>query len=377
MRLIIAGSRDFNDYDSLSYFVEQFIKDNDLTYDDLEIVSGHCKGVDLLGEQFAEEHNIPIKVFPANWKKYGRAAGPMRNTEMIKYANESNSGAVLAFWDGESKGTANTIRNSEKAGLLVETILYSETVVAAELFEGIYQNAEEELVFNFEDDQEGDIISLTRNKIYSSKHKGNVYYYGYRLNPQTPKSIRDKFLKYIKTDEATRTEEVSELINKCLDNFYEDIETNKIDLIVKIPSGGNLVNLIVNEINSNFESIDSITLEKRPTIEVEVDYDKYINSGRPKTQEQIDEFKKSMSAALKRQDPDLAFEIKQISTKYRGYIKQIFNFGRDQYDLTNVSNILIIDDIATSKNSLTMAAKLLREAGYAGNIYLFSLFRNS
>ena len=84
-----------------------------------------------------------------------------------------------------------------------------------------------------------------------------------------------------------------------------------------------------------------------------------------------------MSAALKRQDPDLAFEIKQISTKYRGYIKQIFNFGRDQYDLTNVSNILIIDDIATSKNSLTMAAKLLREAGYAGNIYLFSLFRNS
>lgn len=184
-------------------------------------------------------------------------------------------------------------------------------------------------------------------------------------------------MKYIKTDEATRTDEVSELINKCLDNFYEDIETNKIDLIVKIPSGGNLVNLIVNEINSNFESIDSITLEKRPTIEVEVDYDKYINSGRPKTQEQIDEFKKSMSAALKRQDSDLAFEIKQISTKYRGYIKQIFNFGRDQYDLTNVSNILIIDDIATSKNSLTMAAKLLREAGYAGNIYLFSLFRNS
>ncbi len=69
-----------------------------------EIVSGTCKGVDQLGEEWAGRKGIPVKRFPADWNQYGRRAGPLRNREMAKYAD-----ALIAIWDGESRGTKNMI----------------------------------------------------------------------------------------------------------------------------------------------------------------------------------------------------------------------------------------------------------------------------
>lgn len=69
-----------------------------------EIVSGTCEGVDQLGEEWAERHGIPVKRFPADWKKYGRRAGPLRNQTMASYAD-----ALIAIWDGKSKGTRSMI----------------------------------------------------------------------------------------------------------------------------------------------------------------------------------------------------------------------------------------------------------------------------
>jgi hypothetical protein len=73
-----------------------------------EIVSGGAKGADTLGEQFAQTHNLPCKIFPADWKKYGRAAGPKRNAQMAEYANYG-----VALWDGKSRGTANMIKRMD------------------------------------------------------------------------------------------------------------------------------------------------------------------------------------------------------------------------------------------------------------------------
>ena len=69
-----------------------------------EVVCGGAKGVDSLGKQWAEEHQVPVTMFPANWEKYGKSAGPKRNQEMAEYAE-----ALIAVWDGKSRGTKSMI----------------------------------------------------------------------------------------------------------------------------------------------------------------------------------------------------------------------------------------------------------------------------
>lgn len=73
----------------------------------IEIVSGGARGADKLGEKYAREKNYPIKSFPAEWQKYGKSAGPIRNAKMVDYAN-----VCVAFWDRESKGTHDMIMRS-------------------------------------------------------------------------------------------------------------------------------------------------------------------------------------------------------------------------------------------------------------------------
>ena len=114
-RLIVAGSRDFDDYDLLSERLSFFLASKDPR--EVKIVSGGAKGADALGERFAEEHGIQLKVFRAEWDLHGRSAGPIRNVAMAKYAD-----ALVAFWDGQSKGTAHMIKMARKKGLLVRVV---------------------------------------------------------------------------------------------------------------------------------------------------------------------------------------------------------------------------------------------------------------
>ena len=73
-----------------------------------EFISGMAEGADILGEKYAEEHDYPVRKFPAKWAVYGKSAGFRRNEEMVSYASYGK-GVLFAFWDGESKGTKNTI----------------------------------------------------------------------------------------------------------------------------------------------------------------------------------------------------------------------------------------------------------------------------
>lgn len=112
MRTIVAGSRDFSDYKLLKGIL--------LCYPDITtIVSGRARGADSLGERFALEQGIPIDLYPADWKKYGKSAGYRRNIEMAK-----NADRLVAFWDGESRGTKHMIDISEKEELEVYIINY-------------------------------------------------------------------------------------------------------------------------------------------------------------------------------------------------------------------------------------------------------------
>jgi hypothetical protein len=103
MRVIIAGSRGFNDYERVKR--ELLPVHGFLT----EIVSGCAPGADRLGERYACEHGLLVKCFRPKWDELGRAAGPVRNFEMASYADRA-----IVFWDGVSPGTRSLIAEMEK-----------------------------------------------------------------------------------------------------------------------------------------------------------------------------------------------------------------------------------------------------------------------
>lgn len=113
MNIIIAGCRDFTDYEFLKFSCEQVITSLN-PQDKVAIVSGCARGADQLGERFAKEKGFEILKYPANWHEHGKAAGPMRNSEM------ANAGHVLiAFPIGESKGTRDMISKARAKNLRV------------------------------------------------------------------------------------------------------------------------------------------------------------------------------------------------------------------------------------------------------------------
>ena len=113
MKAVVAGGRDFKDYDLLKSTLDNFQQEHgNIT----EVVSGTANGVDKLGEQYANENNIPIKRFVPNWKGLGKKAGFVRNRQMGDYAKENN-GILVAFWDKQSKGTKGMIDYAKKIGL--------------------------------------------------------------------------------------------------------------------------------------------------------------------------------------------------------------------------------------------------------------------
>jgi hypothetical protein len=116
MKVIIAGGRDITDY---SIVKTAYVKSGFMA---TEIVSGGARGVDYLGEVLANNINISIKRFPADWNKYGKRAGPLRNLQMAEYAD-----ALVAVWDGESKGTANMIMQAREHKLDVFVYLTKES----------------------------------------------------------------------------------------------------------------------------------------------------------------------------------------------------------------------------------------------------------
>ena len=120
LRVIIAGGRDFNDYNKAEKCIDDFLVSNNLP---VKIISGNASGADRMGELYGNLHGIDVVQFPAEWNKYGRAAGPIRNRKMAEYAAEER-GVLIAFWDGKSRGTKNMIENAKRSGLEISIVNY-------------------------------------------------------------------------------------------------------------------------------------------------------------------------------------------------------------------------------------------------------------
>lgn len=97
IKLAIVGRRNFKQPKVLYKIVDQLVKEQD--YNVIEIVSGGASGVDSYGASYGQYHQIPVKIFPAEWEKYGKSAGYKRNVLII---NECD--VCIAFWDGDERG---------------------------------------------------------------------------------------------------------------------------------------------------------------------------------------------------------------------------------------------------------------------------------
>ncbi len=128
MKLLIAGSRSIVSYRKVFHGICKGLWHWNLSTTDItEEVSGHAQGVDLLGESWALEHDIPIKTFPAKWREFGHydhAAGYKRNLQMAEYLATSKDSLALILWDGRSKGSKNMyeIALAKKIETLVLTL---------------------------------------------------------------------------------------------------------------------------------------------------------------------------------------------------------------------------------------------------------------
>ncbi len=115
-RVIIAGGRDFSDYDLLKATMDKLLAN---ITDEITVVCGQARGADILGEQYAKERGYAVDYYPADWKQYGKRAGHLHNEQMAQ-----NADALAAFWDGKSRGTKNMIELAKRYGLKVRIKRY-------------------------------------------------------------------------------------------------------------------------------------------------------------------------------------------------------------------------------------------------------------
>lgn len=116
-RVIIAGTRHFDDYSFLEKKCDHFLQN----VENIEIVCGECQGPDLLGKKYAKARGFGVKSFYPDWKEHGKKAGILRNQAMGDYANYA-----ILFWDGVSLGTANMVWEASRRFLVTKIIMYLE-----------------------------------------------------------------------------------------------------------------------------------------------------------------------------------------------------------------------------------------------------------
>ena len=120
-KVIIAGSRGFSNYKLLREECNKFLREKRKACN-IIIVSGHARGADVLGEKYANDEGFTLEIFPAQWKKFGKAAGFRRNEQMGEVAD-----ALIAFWDGKSHGTKHMIDLMNEKNRLVRVVEYETT----------------------------------------------------------------------------------------------------------------------------------------------------------------------------------------------------------------------------------------------------------
>ncbi len=117
-RVVVAGSRGFSDFQLLSVVLDRALSRPVASGCQVVVLSGGARGADSLGAAYAAARGFPVWSFPADWARFGRAAGPLRNAAMVRSAD-----AAVVFWDGSSRGSADLVRRVRAAGLPLRVVL--------------------------------------------------------------------------------------------------------------------------------------------------------------------------------------------------------------------------------------------------------------
>ena len=138
LRVLGCGSRDFKEYDyvhneqgiaeQMLAYLDKNIYTKLLQYEgyDIEIVEGCARGADTYFRGFAGRHNIACEHFAADWERFGKSAGYIRNAEIVEYLRQPDSQFTICLWDGVSKGTRSTINMCIKYNVPTYVYLYNE-----------------------------------------------------------------------------------------------------------------------------------------------------------------------------------------------------------------------------------------------------------
>lgn len=369
-RLLICGGRDFDNYNMLDFSIDKILAQNKLSYDQIEVVSGHADGADTLGELYAKKHNINLKTFPADWSNYGRAAGPIRNKQMIDYI-KNGPAVVAAFVSPKSIGTKNTIALAKQENIKTYEIAYSnKTESFASLTEGITVN-NGSVIYDFNVDTDDDIINICETKINVSKLNSKMYYFGYRVNKNTNKNDRQIVLKTIKSED----EEIERLIDRSIELFYSSSEIKKFDYLITIPSSSTVNDKIANRIANIYEpNCKVLTAQKLPTTNLELNTELINKKFNYNDLSKVYDYFNQMILNIKKDDE---FSISKIPPKYRRYFKSMIQLDNNIKINNSVNtNLLIIDDILTTGTSITMLIDELEKINYLGTITIFTLINN-
>ncbi len=109
-RVVIAGCRDYNDYEEAKEYID-FCLSNIRKENDIIIISGCASGADAIGERYAKENGFKVEKYPADWETHGKSAGPIRNKQMAEVSDY-----VICFWDEKSRGTKSMIDFAKECG---------------------------------------------------------------------------------------------------------------------------------------------------------------------------------------------------------------------------------------------------------------------
>jgi hypothetical protein len=361
--LAIIGSRTFNNYSYAKKEILNILQKNKIPI--TKIISGGANGVDKIAEIFASKYNIPIEVITPNWEKEGKQAGVIRNTDIIK-----KSDYVIAFWDGESKGTLDSINKAKKLNKKIFIIKVS----VDEINEGVRLGDDDTYSFDFLEDKKDDILKLKYNKDFITKKKTNGIksYFTYKINKKIDKNIRFKLLDYIKND-LKGTDKYEQFLNKSVIGLFNNpnFDVSDVDLIL-IPESSSTLNFdLANKIKNKIPNalfLKDVILKNEPE-NVVIDYDLLKkNSFKQST---ILEIEKMIQKAV----INGVFKIKKITPKFRRFITNFLKIDLKNKKLLNKlvdGKVLIVDDF-TSEGSTFADVNRLIENYAPKEIILFSL----
>lgn len=105
-KVVICGSREYNDYETIKKVLDKLLEGMQISC----LISGGCRGVDTLVKKYCIDRKIIHMEVNAQWKFFGRAAGPQRNAQMAKLGT-----STFGFWDGESRGTYDMLKKARDA----------------------------------------------------------------------------------------------------------------------------------------------------------------------------------------------------------------------------------------------------------------------